>query len=667
MNEDVLKRIISLREKINDADYKYYVLSQPDIDDFVYDGLMKELEKLEKENPKLITPDSPTQRVSGEPNKKFNVVIHDVPMLSLANSYNFEDLVEFDKRIKSVIPVNDVDYVCELKIDGLAVSLKYENGFFVKGATRGDGTKGDDVTANLKTIRSIPLKISKDVLKDFEVRGEVFIPKEDFLRINEEQETRGEKLFVNPRNTAAGTLKLKDSRVVASRPLNIFVYYLLSKDLTLNSHFENLELLRKMKFHVNDYTQKVKGIDEVKKFCNHIDEIRDTLPYEIDGVVVKVDSISQQEILGNVAKSPRWAIAYKFKAKEKITRINSITLQVGRTGTITPVAELEPVFLAGSTISRATLHNFEEITRKDIREKDFVKIEKGGDVIPKVTEVVLEKREKSSVPFPEPVKCPVCNTKLEKPEEEVYIYCPNYFCPAQIQGRIEHFVHRDAMEIEGLGSSIVAILLDKGLIKDFADIYTLKNKRKELLAIDRFGEKSVDNILSAIEKSKEKPFEKVLFAVGIKQIGERTAKLIAKHFGSLEKLSGATEEEIDDIYEIGPSIAKSIVMFFKDRKSKELISKLVKAGLKFELDSTEKTKLNDKFIGKIFVLTGTLSKFTRTQASDLIEKLGGRTTSSVSKKTDFLLAGEDAGSKLDKAKKLGVTILSEDEFEKMLS
>ena len=667
MNEDVLKRIISLREKINDADYKYYVLSQPDIDDFVYDGLMKELEKLEKENPKLITPDSPTQRVSGEPNKKFNVVIHDVPMLSLANSYNFEDLVEFDKRIKSVIPVNDVDYVCELKIDGLAVSLKYENGFFVKGATRGDGTKGDDVTANLKTIRSIPLKISKDVLKDFEVRGEVFIPKEDFLRINEEQETRGEKLFVNPRNTAAGTLKLKDSRVVASRPLNIFVYYLLSKDLTLNSHFENLELLRKMKFHVNDYTQKVKGIDEVKKFCNHIDEIRDTLPYEIDGVVVKVDSISQQEILGNVAKSPRWAIAYKFKAKEKITRINSITLQVGRTGTITPVAELEPVFLAGSTISRATLHNFEEITRKDIREKDFVKIEKGGDVIPKVTEVVLEKREKSSVPFPEPVKCPVCNTKLEKPEEEVYIYCPNYFCPAQIQGRIEHFVHRDAMEIEGLGSSIVAILLDKGLIKDFADIYTLKNKRKELLAIDRFGEKSVDNILSAIEKSKEKPFEKVLFAVGIKQIGERTAKLIAKHFGSLEKLSGATEEEIDDIYEIGPSIAKSIVMFFKDRKSKELISKLVKAGLKFELDSTEKTKLNDKFIGKIFVLTGTLSKFTRTHASDLIEKLGGRTTSSVSKKTDFLLAGEDAGSKLDKAKKLGVTILSEDEFEKMLS
>jgi len=666
MSDDALKKIVKLREKINDADYKYYVLSQPDIDDFLYDSMMKELEKLEQENPRFVSPDSPTQRVSGEPTKKFDVVIHDSPMLSLSNSYNFDDLIEFDNRIKSLIPDSVIDYVCEVKIDGLAVSLKYVNGSFVKGATRGDGTKGDDVTANLKTIRSIPLKINKGLLQDFEVRGEVFIPKEDFLRINEEQETRGEKLFANPRNTAAGTLKLKDSRVVASRPLNIFVYYLLSKELILKSHFENLGLLRKMKFHVNDLSKKVNGINEVKKFCDYIDEIRDTLPYEIDGVVVKVDSISQQEILGNVAKSPRWAIAYKFKAKEKITKINSITLQVGRTGTITPVAELEPVFLAGSTISRATLHNFEEIVRKDIREKDYVKIEKGGDVIPKVTEVVLEKRQKSSVPFPEPDRCPVCNSKLEKPEEEVYIYCPNYFCPAQIQGRIEHFVHRDAMDIEGLGSSIVAILLEKRLITDFADIYTLKDKRKELLAIDRFGEKSVDNILSAIEKSKEKPFEKVLFAVGIKQIGERTAKLIAKHFGSLERLSCATEEEIDDIYEIGPSIAKSIVMFFNDTKSKELISKLVKAGLKFELDSSEITKLNDKFVGKMFVLTGILSKFTRNQASDLIEKLGGRTTTSVSKKTDYLLAGEDAGSKLDKAKKLGVTILTEEDFEKML-
>jgi DNA ligase (NAD+) len=666
MSDDILKKIASLREKINDADYKYYAMNQPDIDDIVYDSLMNELEKLEQEFPLLITPDSPTQRVSGAPTKKFDVVIHDVPMLSLSNSYNFDELIEFDNRIKSAIPDTDIEYVCELKIDGLAVSLKYEKGFLVKGATRGDGTKGDDVTSNLKTIRSIPLKINSTSIKDFEVRGEVYINKEDFIRINEEQETRGEKLFVNPRNTAAGTLKLKDSRVVASRPLNVFIYYLLVKDTQLSSHSENIELLRVMKFPVNSFSRTVKGIDEVRKFCDHIDEIRDTLPYEIDGVVVKVNSISQQEILGSVAKSPRWAIAYKFKAKEKITKINSITLQVGRTGMITPVAELEPVFLAGSTISRATLHNFEEIKRKDIRENDFVKIEKGGDVIPKVTEVVLDKREKSSVEYPEPDKCPVCSTKLEKPEEEVYIYCPNYFCPAQIQGRIEHFVHRDAMEIEGLGSSIVAILLEQGLIKDFADIYTLKDKRKEFLSIERFGEKSVDNILNAIEKSKEKPFEKVLFAIGIKQIGERTAKLIAKHFGSLENLSKASEEEIDDIYEIGPSIARSVVMFFRDSKSKELVAKLKKAELKFELDVNEKSKLNEKFVGKIFVLTGTLTKFTRNHASDLIEKLGGRTTSSVSKKTDFLLAGEEAGSKLDKAKKLGVIILSEDDFEKML-
>lgn len=667
MNEDIVKRINTLRQKINDADYKYYVLAQPDLEDFAYDGLMKELEVLEKDYPLLVTPDSPTQRVSGEPTKKFDVIVHDVPMLSLSNSYNFDELIEFDNRVKSALSENIIEYVCELKIDGLAVSLKYEKNFLTKCATRGDGTKGDDVTNNIKTIRSVPLKTADSNLKNFEVRGEVYINKEDFIRINEEQETRGEKLFVNPRNTAAGTLKLKDSRVVASRPLNIFVYYLRSEDISLNSHSENLALLKKMKFPVNGFSKTVKGIDEVKKFCDIIDEKRDSLPYEIDGVVVKVNSLKQQEILGSVAKSPRWAIAYKFKAKEKVTKINSITLQVGRTGTITPVAELEPVFLAGSTISRATLHNFEEIKRKDIREKDFVKIEKGGDVIPKVTEVILDKREKASVEYPQPDKCPVCGAKLEKPEEEVYIYCPNYFCPAQIQGRIEHFVHRDAMDIEGLGSSIIAVLLENGLIKDFTDIYSLKNKRKEFLSIERFGEKSVDNILSAIERSKEKPFEKVLFAIGIKQVGERTAKLIAKHFGSLDLLSKASEEEIDDIYEIGPSIAKSVASFFKETKSKELILKLKKAGLKFELNADDKTKINEKFLGKVFVLTGTLSKFTRNQASDLIEKLGGRTATSVSKKTDYVLAGEEAGSKLDKAKKLGVNILSEEDFEKMLT
>lgn len=666
MDKKITARIEELKDKINEADYRYYVLDEPLLSDFEYDKMMKELEELEKAYPLLLTPDSPTQRVSGEPTKKFKVVEHRIPMLSLSNSYNFDELIEFDKRVKNILGKDEVEYVCELKIDGLAVSLVYEKGIFVCGATRGDGTKGDDVTANLKTIKSIPLKAGHKTLKNFEVRGEVYIKKDDFIKINEEQEIKGEKIFANPRNTAAGALKLKDSRETALRPLNIFTYYLYSEDVKAEEHFSNLEILKQMKFPVNAYARKKGSIEEVQKFCEEIDELRDNLPYEIDGVVVKVNSIKEQEILGSVAKSPRWAIAYKFKAKEKITRINSITLQVGRTGTITPVAELEPVLLAGSTISRATLHNFDELERKDIRERDFVKIEKGGDVIPKVTEVVLERREKGTKKFQVPDKCPVCETKLMKPEEEVYVYCPNYFCPAQVQGRIEHFVHRDAMDIEGLGSSIIATFLEKGFLKDFTDIYSLKDKRKEIISLERFGEKSVDNLLMAIESSKEKPFEKVLFAIGIKQVGERTAKLITKHFGSMEKLSRATAEEIDDIYEIGPSIAQSVVDFFSDKKNTELIEKLNNAGLKFESQNSGDVKIKAEFAGKVFVLTGTLEKYTRSQASEIIEKFGGRTSGSVSKKTDFVLAGADAGSKLDKARKLEVRVLTEEEFEKMI-
>lgn len=666
MDKHIVDRIDELKKLINDADYKYYVLAEPDISDFKYDKLMKELEELERLYPSLLTNDSPTQRVSGESTKKFNVVEHRVPMLSLSNSYNFDELIDFDTRVRNAIGKNSIEYVCELKIDGLAVSLVYENGYFVRGATRGDGTKGDDVTANLKTIKSIPLKVDHKLLKNFEVRGEIFIKKEDFLKINEDQELKGEKLFANPRNTAAGTLKLKDSRSVAKRPLNLFSYYLYSDGIKHEEHFKNLELLKQLRFPVNQYAKKVNSIEDVKKYCKEIDELRDNLPYEIDGVVVKVNSIHEQDILGNVAKSPRWAIAYKFKAKEKITRIKSITLQVGRTGTITPVAELEPVLLAGSTISRATLHNFDELERKDIREKDFVKIEKGGDVIPKVTEVIFEKREKGSKKYPVPDKCPVCSEKLIKSEEEVYVYCPNYLCPAQIQGRIEHFVHRDAMDVEGLGTSIISIFLEKGLINDFSDIYNLINKKDEILSIERFGAKSVDNILAAIEKSKEKPFEKVLFALGIKQVGERTAKLLAKHFNSIDRLSKATVDEIDDIYEIGPSIAQSVVDFFKDEKNLLLLNKLRKAGLKFESDTSLSSELKEEFVGKVFVLTGTLLKFTRSQASEIIERFGGRTSGSVSKKTDFVLAGAEAGSKLDKAKKLGVKIISEEDFEKMI-
>ncbi len=664
--KDIQFKIEQLREQIFEADYKYYVLAEPDIEDYDYDLMLKELETLEKKYPEFDSDFSPTKRVSGKPVNKFNTVTHSVPMLSLSNSYNFDDLKDFDLRIKNILGEENFEYVCELKFDGLAVSLRYENGKFIRGATRGDGVTGDDVTQNLKTIKSIPLSVKSNELKNFEVRGEVFIRKDDFEKINREQEIRGEKLFANPRNTAAGTLKLKDSKEVTARPLNIFVYYLSTDDLRLTSHFENLKILEKLKFSVNKFYRKVSDIDEVKKFINEIEEKRDTLPYEIDGIVVKVNSLVQQEIAGYTAKSPRWAIAYKYKAKQKSTIIKSITLQVGRVGTITPVAELEPVNLAGSTISRATLHNFDEIKRKDIREGDTVIIEKGGDVIPKVVEVILDKRKPGTKEFQPASKCPVCNSILEKPEDEVNYYCVNYFCPAQIQGRIEHFVGRDALDIRGLGESIIQVLIDKKFLKDYTDIFLLKEKRAELLKIERFGKKSIDNLLQSIEIAKEKPFEKVLFAIGIRHIGEKTAKIIAKQFKSVESIISSGEEEFINVHEIGPKIASSLRNFFLEPQSKVLISKLKSAGLKLEIDKSSQTLIKDSFKGKSFVLTGTLLKYTRTEAADLIENYGGRTSSSVSKKTDFVLAGEDAGSKLEKAKSLGIKIISEDDFETMV-
>lgn len=667
--KNIIDKVNQLREKLADADYRYYVLDEPDISDLEYDMMMKELEKLEAEYPELKTPDSPTGRVSGEPTKKFEVVTHEVPMLSLSNSYSFDELIDFDTRIKNLIPEQKYEYVCELKFDGLAVSLVYENGIFVRGATRGDGTKGDDVTKNLKTIRSIPLKVKSDTYKNFEVRGEVFIKKDDFEKINEEQEIRGEKLFANARNTAAGTLKLKDNKEVANRPLNIFVYYFRTNDKPLSSHYENLEILKKLKFPVNKlgvYSVKVESIEEVRKFCDKIEKERDSLPYEIDGVVVKVNLLTQQDAIGSVAKSPRWAIAYKFKAKQQVTKIKDITLQVGRIGTITPVAELEPVLLAGSTISRATLHNFDEIRKKEIRVGANVKIEKGGDVIPKVVEVIKDKDFNKLKDFEIPDKCPVCKSKLVKPEEEVNYYCVNYFCPAQVQGRLEHFVQRDAMEIEGLGTSIIEVFLKNNFIKDFTDLYELHKRRDELIGLERFGEKSITNILAAIEESKKKPFEKVLFALGIRHIGEKTAKIIAKHFGSIEKLSSASSEEISNVYEVGPKIAASVKSFFEDKASLQMIEKLKKAGLNFKIDESKKIKFNGNFKDKTFVLTGTLEKYTRDKASQIIEEFGGKVSSSVSKKTDYVLAGEEAGSKLDKAAKLGVKVISESDFEKMI-
>jgi len=635
-----------------------------------YDKLVKELEKLETENPDLITPDSPTQRVGKDLTKEFNPVKHKIPMLSLANTYDEQDLFDFDRRVKeSLSDSEQVEYVVELKIDGASVSINYVNGILKTAATRGDGTTGEEITNNIKTIRSIPLTIDlnkekKFKLKNFEVRGEVYMRIADFEGLNKDRENKGEKLFANPRNSTAGTLKLQDPKIVAGRKLQVFFYSLINLDEELQSQEENLKLLSKMGFTVNPHYKVCKNINEVLSVCNKFEEMRDTLEYEIDGAVIKVNSIHQQKILGSIAKSPRWAVAYKFKAKQAFTKLNDITWQVGRTGAITPVAELEPVKLAGSTISRATLHNYDEIQRKDIRVGDTVVLEKGGDVIPKIVAVVLSERPKKSSQTLPPDKCPVCGSKLFKPENEVAFYCENPECSAQIKGRIIHFASRGAMDIEGLGDALVDLFVDKGFIKHFSDIYKLKNRRAELIQIERLGEKSIDNLLQAIEKSKAQPFYKVLFALGIRYVGSGAAQKIADHFNSIDDIIASSQDEISAIYEIGPSISKSIKQFFSDKKNIKLIEELRKSGLNF--NSEKKEIIQSALTDKTFVLTGTLSTMSRDEAGAKIIKLGGKVSSSVSKNTDYVVAGEKAGSKLSKAESLGVKILDESTFLKML-
>ncbi|MCX7798335.1 MAG: NAD-dependent DNA ligase LigA [Melioribacter sp.] len=671
MKKDPQKRIEELRKLINEHDYNYYVLAQPTISDYEYDLLVNELIQLEKENPHLITPDSPTQRVGSDLTNTFNPVQHKIPMLSLSNTYSEEEMFEFDRRVKDGLPKGEkIEYVCELKIDGVSVSLIYKNGLLVTAATRGDGFTGEEITNNVKTIKSVPLVLRKITssknlrLEDIEVRGEIYMEIEAFKKINEERQLSGEKTFANPRNLTAGTIKLLDPQLVAKRPLKIFLYYLYSETDELNTHYENLQLLTELGFPVNQNYRLCKNIDEVMDFCKEWEQKRETLPYEIDGVVVKVNSLKQQRILGNIAKSPRWAVAFKFKARQAKTLLKKIVWQVGRTGTLTPVAELEPVFLAGSTISRATLHNIDEIKRKDIREGDIVIIEKGGDVIPKVVEVDFSQRPKDSQEVKLPTKCPVCGSKLFKPEDEVAIYCENNLCPAQIKGRIEHFASRTAMDIAGLGEALVNLFVDMGYLKDYADIYDLKNYRDELIKIERLGEKSVDNLLNSIEKSKERPFEKVLFALGIRYVGAGVAKKLADHFKSIDALMNASKEEIESVYEIGPSISDSIKRFFSDNNNIKLIERLKKAGLKFKVDEI-KIK-SDKLKGKSFVLTGTLSSMSREEAKEKIISLGGHVLSAVSKNTNFVVVGENPGSKLEKAQKLGIPLLTEEEFLKLI-
>ena len=673
MSSAIEKKIISLRDEIREHDYKYFILAQPVITDEKYDKLLKELERLEAENPDLITPDSPTQRVGSDLTKEFKPVEHKIPMLSLSNTYSEDELYDFDRRVKEGLTSGaKVEYLVELKIDGASVSINYVDGYLKTASTRGDGTIGEEITNNVRTIKSIPLKIKKDksipyLLNDFEVRGEIFMNIEDFENLNKERAKSGEKTFANPRNSTAGTLKLQNPKIVSKRPLNSFLYSLISPEDELKSQEENLLIIKKLGFKVNPNYKKCNSVEEVIKVCHKFEKLRDELEYEIDGAVIKVNSVQQQNRLGSIARAPRWAVAFKFKAKQASTIVKDIIWQVGRTGAITPVAELEPIFLSGSTISRATLHNFDEIQRKDIRVGDTVLIEKGGDVIPKVVEVNLSKRTASNKKVKPPDKCPTCGSKLFKPEGEVAYYCENTECPEQIKGRIEHFASRGAMDIEGLGESLIDLFVNKGFLKTYGDIYKLKNRKDELISIDRLGEKSVSNLLNSIEKSKDKPFDKVLFALGIRYVGSGAAKKLATHFEALDSLMDASEEEITKVYEIGESISKSVKKFFNDSHNKKILGELKKVGLKFSFVNAKSTFVRENFFkGKNFVLTGTLSAFTRQDAEEIITGFGGNVSSSLTKKTDYVLAGEKAGSKLDKAKDLGIKILDEIEFQEKI-
>ncbi|TET47415.1 NAD-dependent DNA ligase LigA [candidate division TA06 bacterium] len=662
--KDLQKKAEELRRQINYHDYRYYVLNDPVISDVEYDTLMRELKELEKNQPELITPDSPTQRVGGQPTEGFPPVEHKVPMLSLDNTYSHDELRDFDGRVKKTLEKVSYRYVAEPKVDGVAVSLKYENGIFVLGSTRGNGVVGDDITANLKTINSIPLHIltdDKDLL-NIEVRGEVYISRAGFQRLNAEREEEGQNLFANPRNAAAGSLKQLNPRIVAKRRLNIFVHSIAKPPSErFGSHYDTLQILKEAGFRINPHNRLLENVEEVLRFCDDWEPNRDGLDYEVDGIVVKIDSFEYREVLGETTSVPRWAIAYKYPARQATTVVDEIKWSVGRTGVVTPIAILKPVSLSGSTIGRATLHNADEIKRLDVREGDTVIIEKGGEVIPKVVKVVAEKRPRKSKPARTPAKCPICSSPLARYEGEAAIRCENVSCPMQVRRRIEYFACRSAMDITGLGTVVVDQLVSAGLVKDYGDLYSLKAEQIE--SLERMGKKSAPNLISAISDSKERPFDRVLFALGIRQVGFHAARLLASRFSSIAELARSTAEEISSIGGIGPIIAESVVKFFQDEANLKVIGKLRRAGLKLSQKRKRKGRLPLK--NKTFVLTGALSRYTREQAGDLIVSLGGKLSASVSRKTDYCVAGENPGSKLDKAKALGVKIVDEEEFKRL--
>jgi len=662
------KTIHRLREEIRRHEDLYYLQDNPEISDKEYDELIEKLRQLEEKHPELLTPDSPTQRVGGRPAEGFPEFIHRRPMLSLDNSYNIDELRAFDQRCRKLAEGREIEYVTELKIDGLSLSIHYGNGIFTRGVTRGDGFRGEDVTANVRTIRSVPLKLRDGFRKagpQIEVRGEAYLPRRVFERINAERAEEGESRFANPRNAAAGTIRQLDPAIVARRRLDMFAYDVLAGERKpFATHWEALNWLEQAGFRVNQNRKLCKSIEEVIDFCDAMEASRDDLDYEIDGVVVKINSTSMQDDFGATGKAPRWAIAYKYAARQATTKVNDITVQVGRTGALTPVAMLEPVQLGGVTVSRSTLHNEDEIQRLGLRIGDWVLIERGGDVIPKVLKVIESKRTGKEKKFRMPAKCPVCGGLVSRPEGEAVSRCIAADCPAQLIGRLLHFASRRAMRIEGLGFALADQLIARKLVRDVADLYDLD--LDDLISLERMAKKSASNVLAQIEESKSRDLWRLIYGLGIRHVGERTAGILARHFGSLERLRKAGVEELDDIHEIGLTMAQSISDWFDDPGNARLCERLHAAGVRTESEKQADAVTDQNFAGKVFVLTGTLPGMTRDEASALIYARGGRVTSSVSKKTDFVLAGSEPGSKLDKANQLGVKVIDEEAFKKMI-
>ena len=662
----VEQRIQILRDDLNNHNYNYYVLDNATITDYDFDIKLKELEKLEHENPIFSDVNSPTQRVGGSITKNFNTLVHQNRMYSLDNSYSKDDLLDWEKRIQKMLGTAEIEYTCELKFDGASINLTYNKGQFIKAVTRGDGFQGDEVTNNVKTIRSIPLSIKEDFVQDFEMRGEIILPIDGFLKMNEERVENGEEEYRNPRNTASGSLKLQDSAEVSKRPLDCLLYQVVTAERKYKTHFESLSTARKIGFKVPKSIALAKSIDEVFDFVNNWDSKRHTLPYETDGIVIKVNNLQQQEELGYTSKAPRWAIAYKFKAEQVSTILNEITYQVGRTGAITPVANLQPVQLAGTTVKRASLHNADQIEKLDIRVNDTVFVEKGGEIIPKIIAVDFTKRPRHSEPTKYASNCPKCNSELLRTEGDVKHYCPNEFgCAPQITGRIQHFISRKAMDIDGLGGETVDLLRKEGLIENYADLYDLRVS--QVIPLERMAEKSAQNMILGIEKSKEIPFEKVLFALGIRFVGETVAKKLAKHFKSIDNLMTANLEALISVDEIGDRIAESILEFSNDVGNMQLINRLKYHGVQLQVSEEDLLGQTDKLQGKVFVVSGVFYKMTRNELKKAIEDNGGKVSASISKKTTYVVAGDKMGpSKKTKAEDLGVAIINEDDFIEMI-